>query len=176
MPPEIWTTVLQNYGNNIDDFIHLWTQCRQVSRQFKKDVENTFIKQHLPVITVRSRTQIDEHSQLCYYIVFVETIYIGVSKDRETALFGELDADKKQLWAKWIKMSMRVYLEPKRHVRFRELALDVEMPRRFVLDEEGGIIFEIEWKKLLVDILKEGMRCRKYKAQKVIYKSQAHAS
>ena len=128
------------------------------------------------MITVKSRVQIDEHSQLCYYVVFVETEYIGVSKDRKTALFSELDAYRKQLWAKWIKMSMRVYLEPKRHVRFRDLALDVEIPRRFVLNEEGGIIFEIEWKKLLEDILKEGMRCRKHRARMVMNNSQTHAS
>ena len=175
MPPEIWTTVLQNYGNNIEDLIHLWTQCRQVSKQFKEDVENTFIKQHLPAITVKSRTQIDEHSQFCYFVVFVETEYIGVSEDRQTALFSESDPYRKQLWTKWIKMSMRVYLKSKPHVQFRELTLDMEIPRSFVLSEEEGIVFEIEWKSLLKDILKEGMKCCKYRDRKVLITSRTHA-
>ena len=125
---------------------------------------------------MRSRVQIDEHSQLCFYIVFLDTEYIGISQDRKTALFSELDADRRQLWAKWISMSMRVYLEPKRHVQFQGLTLRVEMPRRFELKEEGEVVFEIEWKKMLEDILEEGMRCRKYRVQKVIYNFQAHVS
>ena len=118
----------------------------------------------------------DEQSSLCYYVNFLDTEYIEISEDRKTALCREPDADKKRLWARWIKMSMRFYLQSERHVRFRELTLQVDMPSRFVLNEEGEIVFEIEWKKLLEDILKEGIRCREFRAQKGTHNSQTHAT
>ncbi len=45
-PPEIWPPIFSNLRQH-DDLVHLWTDCRQVCRQFKDDIERVFRIKHL---------------------------------------------------------------------------------------------------------------------------------
>ena len=50
LPPEVWDIVIGNLPNCISmrDLTYVWTECRQVSKQFKKRIELSFGQAHLP--------------------------------------------------------------------------------------------------------------------------------
>ena len=150
MPPELWAIVLENYGNNLKDLIHLWTQCRQVSKQFKEDVENTFIKQHLPVVTIYFELEMSKSSWSPPYMrKSLQTKYVGLSEDRRTALFSALAADQKKIMAKWMRKSRKMASQFQ-SFRFRNQALCQSVYlHRLAFREEGQGVFEADWKKLL---------------------------
>lgn len=154
MPPELWTVVLQNYGNSIEGFVHLWTQCRQVSKQFKADVENTFSKQHLLSITIDFE-QITKNFSYPFAFTHkpLETKYIELSQDRKTALFGVHGAEKKEIVAQWKTSSMGT--PSFREIHLYELGGVVYLPR-FALREADNVILKIDWKELVDSILGRG--------------------
>lgn len=50
-PPEIWPMVLSNF-RKYHDLVRLWTDCRNVFRQFKDDVERIFRIEYLITTTI----------------------------------------------------------------------------------------------------------------------------
>ena len=167
VPPEIWKTVLENC-NSMKDLIHLWTQCRQVSTQFKADVESAFIKQHLPVLSLlfdvkslrqehfKDETHVDPkyHIHQVYNVYttsyFPDTRYIGLSKERKTALFS---ARTEEELAAWTNPPMT--LSSCTNVQLREHSHCVEVRCRYEL-RKGEVVFELDWKEMLEQLLQEG--------------------
>lgn len=49
-PPELWSITTQNFRHrkSPDDLTYLWTAVRHVSRQFKAEIEDIFLTEHLP--------------------------------------------------------------------------------------------------------------------------------
>ncbi len=159
MLPELWTIVFENYGSNLEDLIYLWTQCCQVSKQLKRDVENTLIRQHLPAITLTIGFQRRVSYSTCD---FFETEYIGVSEDRKTALFSAPAASQKEILNKTQMTKGQIHYWGLHHYAYtRALTNRVPIPCCFVLKDEGELVFRTDWQKLLDAILQEGKRCLK---------------
>lgn len=165
MAPELWTIVLESYGSDFEDLIFLWTQCRQVSKQFREDVENIFVRQYLPTITLDIGCQLDVDYYACD---FFETEYVGVSKDRKTALFSAPAASQKEILEK-VQMTKGniLYGGPNHYAHTRMLTGMIPIPRGFVLREEGKLVFGIDRRELLDVILQEWKRRRDYLVQEV---------
>lgn len=154
MPPEIWTIVLESC---MEDLIHLWTQCRQVSTQFKVDIENIFIKQHAPIMSMSFELYTARRNQALsthYVCLFRNTKYHGFSKDRKTALFSALAVDQEKNLRPWTNTPMA--MGPYYYVQFREHSHRVNVPCCFELTEEGEVVFEMDWKKMLEELLQKG--------------------
>ena len=49
-PPELWSITTQNFRHrkSPEDLTYLWTTVRQVSRQFKEEIEELFRTENLP--------------------------------------------------------------------------------------------------------------------------------
>ncbi|MCJ1470416.1 hypothetical protein MMC07_009061 [Pseudocyphellaria aurata] len=55
IPPEIWDAVASHLCHNIKchDLAYQWTECRNISRQFRQAVEREFAAKHLPKTSVQ---------------------------------------------------------------------------------------------------------------------------
>lgn len=48
LPAEVWSMVFGSFGTADEELIHLWLDCRHVSKLFKKEVEHVFAAKHVP--------------------------------------------------------------------------------------------------------------------------------
>lgn len=55
LPWEIVSAIVANLSESAstEDLVYAWTLCRSLSKQVKKEVEDTFCKLHLPKTTFR---------------------------------------------------------------------------------------------------------------------------
>ncbi|CAF9916775.1 hypothetical protein IMSHALPRED_003291 [Imshaugia aleurites] len=150
IPPEIWTTVLHHYGNSPEDLFHLWTQCRQVSQQFKAEVERIFVTQHLPTMIITFRLGLMSEAELGLRswtrLSYLKTEFIGLSEDCETAIFG---AVAKELW----KVTQIKPIESC-SIQVGELR-GRAIQACFASRSDEEFVFEIDWKDLLDEVLVE---------------------
>ena len=91
-PPEVWSGVLHKFGTHPRDLVYLWTGCRGINRHFKREVENIFIENYLPLTFLRFSISTSDISD-----PIPTAEYSRVSTDRAVAFFqGQCDHYKKE--------------------------------------------------------------------------------
>ena len=87
LPLEIWATILRNYSTDLEGLSHLWTQCRQVSKHFRAEVEFMFLKYYLPMVSLNFIIESKIKMWTTPYHVY-QTHYVELLEDNKTALFS----------------------------------------------------------------------------------------
>lgn len=96
------------------------------------------------------------HSLLTTSVYFGTLNTMGSScKDRKTALFSALATDQEKNLLPWTNTPMA--MGPYYYVQFREHSHRVNIPCCFELTEEGEVVFEMNWKKMLEELLQKGV-------------------
>ena len=157
IPPEIWTTVLHHYGNSPEDLFHLWTQCRQVSQQFKAEVERIFVIRYLPTMVITFRlglmSKAEPGLRSWTRLSYLKTESIGLSEDCETAIFGAVAKEQNRFPRSDWKVTQIKPIESC-SIQVGELR-GRAIQACFASRSDEEFVFEIDWKDLLDEVLVE---------------------
>ena len=95
LPPELWRLILLTFHspllNCFDEkvAIHLWMQCRLVSKQFKHEIETLFISAHLPnmLMYVDIVSYYDGINYCFYHVVNRRQIwFVGLAENKDLGI------------------------------------------------------------------------------------------
>ena len=153
LPPEIWRMVLHSFWEEPRDDMELWTGCRGVSKFFKHEVEELFIANYLPFISLTfdmtTSQSFNQNRRIKFNDYMVETKYSRVSGDRTGAIF---QADCAQM----VKLLQQMHTEgcpaPKHRVDYRRPSDDVALPGVF-FHANGDV--EVGWRELFAAVFAE---------------------
>ena len=153
-PPEIWRIVLHSFGTERQDLIELWTGCRGVSKHFKHEVEEFFIANYLPHISllfdITTSQGFNRNSRIEFHDHQVQSFYNHIFVDRAQASFQAKDDNG----AKILKHMHNggASFGPSHDLDSSRPSEDIALPGIF-FHANGD--FEVDWRALFAAVLAE---------------------
>ena len=160
LPLEVWRIVLHIIGNEHEDLLFLLTTAQHVSSFFKREVEEFYVANVLPHISISLDITSIKHEQrshwgssISFQDVVVRAFFSRSSHDRTKAIFNTHDDHSGNILKQIDSRTASDLPKPNIHVRMRLKNTALPNPTISTINKSGEV--EIDWKAYMPAFLSE---------------------